>query len=160
MENKLLTNGSGKLLLTTYRFGHWVFYRVHAPITRRVLWLVYRLLDLLFVRMLSSADIPAQCRIGRNLRLPHGGNGIILHAAAVVGDEVTILHQVTLGHRSADRPDEAPTVADGAYIGAGAKVLGNVHIGERAVVGANAVVLKDVPAGAVVGGVPAKILKS
>jgi serine O-acetyltransferase len=93
------------------------------------------------------------CDIGlalpQTVFLPHP-MGIIIHSGARIGDNVVIGHQVTLGGR--DLSSAAPNVEDGVYIGAGAKILGGVRIGRGATVGANAVVTKDVPAGATVVG--------
>lgn len=93
------------------------------------------------------------CDIGRPLPktvfLPHP-MGIVVHRGTKIGDDVVIGHQVTLGGR--DVSGAAPDVEDGVYIGAGAKILGGVRIGRGATVGANAVVTKDVPAGATVVG--------
>jgi serine O-acetyltransferase len=93
------------------------------------------------------------CDIGRSLPktvfLPHP-LGIVIHSGARIGDNVVIGHQVTLGGR--DLTSASPQVEDGVYIGAGAKILGGVRIGRGATVGANAVITKDVPAGATVVG--------
>jgi serine O-acetyltransferase len=93
------------------------------------------------------------CDIGRPLPktvfLPHP-MGIVVHQGTKIGNDVVIGHQVTLGGR--DLTGAAPDVEDGVYIGAGAKILGGVRIGRGATVGANAVVTKDVPAGATVVG--------
>ena len=93
------------------------------------------------------------CDIGlalpESVFLPHP-LGIVIHSSAQIGENVVINHQVTLGGR--DLTGAAPRVEDGVYIGAGAKILGGVGIGRGATVGANAVVTKDVPAGATVVG--------
>jgi serine O-acetyltransferase len=93
------------------------------------------------------------CDIGlalpRSVFLPHP-MGIVIHSGTRIGDNVVIGHQVTLGGR--DFTNAAPQVEEGVYIGAGAKILGGVRIGRGATVGANAVVTKDVPAGATVVG--------
>jgi serine acetyltransferase len=93
------------------------------------------------------------CDIGlalpRTVFLPHP-MGIVIHSGSRIGDNVVIGHQVTLGGR--DFTNAAPQVDDGVYIGAGAKILGGVRIGRGATVGANAVITKDVPAGATVVG--------
>jgi serine O-acetyltransferase len=88
-------------------------------------------------------------RLPKSVFLPHP-LGIVIHTNTRIGDGVVIGHQVTLGGR--DLTGAAPQIDDGVYIGAGAKILGGVRIGKGATVGANAVVTKDVPAGAVVVG--------
>jgi serine O-acetyltransferase len=93
------------------------------------------------------------CDIGlalpKSVFLPHP-LGIVIHSGTQIGENVIIGHQVTLGGR--DLTSAAPRVEDGVYIGAGAKILGGVRIGRGATIGANAVVTKDVPAGATVVG--------
>jgi serine O-acetyltransferase len=104
---------------------------------------------------LMGAEIPKSTRIGQRLRLPHGGRGVIIHPATVIGDDVTIYHQVTIGVRGTE--DQAPTIGSGVYIGAGAAVLGGIVIGEHARIGAGAVVIRDVPPNATATGVPAEV---
>lgn len=139
--------------LTVYRFGHWVLYRFRFPIVRIVLWLLYRLLDLFVVRIVCRAQIPAQCQIGPGLHLPHGANTIVIHKDAVIGSHVTLFHEVTIGGRN---HLGTPVIGNHVFIGAGAKILGPVQIGEGANIGANAVVIRDVPAMATAVGVPAQ----
>lgn len=100
-------------------------------------------------RLLHNSDIYCNLK-GRDIHMPHP-YGIIIHSHSIIGHHVTIMQQVTLG---GSRPgiNEAPIIEDHVYIGAGAKVLGNVRIGHHAVIGANAVVTRDVPAGATVVG--------
>lgn len=100
-------------------------------------------------RLLHNSDIYCDLK-GRDIHMPHP-YGIIIHSKTVIGNHVTIMQQVTLGG-SRLGINEAPIIEDHVYIGAGAKVLGNVRIGQHAVIGANAVVTKDVPAGATVVG--------
>ena len=101
---------------------------------------------------------PDCATIGRRLRIEHFG-GIIVHGAAVIGDDCVLRQNVTLGNRSEDRPMEAPVLGDRVQVGAGAVILGAIRIGDDAIIGANAVVLHDVPAGAVAVGNPARILE-
>lgn len=106
------------------------------------------LLSKLF-RLLHNSDI--YCNLdGCEILMPHP-YGIIIHSHTRIGRRVTIMQQVTLGGRRLEI-NEAPVIEDDVYIGAGAKILGNVRIGRHAVVGANAVVTRDVPAGATVVG--------
>ena len=109
--------------------------------------------------VLFGIEVPARLSIGPGLVIPHT-QGIVI-GAGYIGSNVTIYQQVTLGAKLADfRYDVAqrPHVCDGVVLTAGAKVIGPVRIGERATVGANAVVLSDVPAGALAVGVPARIV--
>lgn len=92
--------------------------------------------------------------IGKGLKLPHY-MGVVIGEGAVIGNDCTIYQQVTLGQRDG----EYPTLGNNVVVYAGAKILGKVDIGSGAVIGANAVVLRDVPAGAVAAGIPAKIIK-
>lgn len=96
-------------------------------------------------------------RIGPGLYLPHP-TGIVIGDASVIGADVTIYQHVTIGRASAAR-DGYPTIEDGATIYAGAVIVGGVTIGKGAVIAANAVVTHDVPAGAVAGGIPARVLR-
>ena len=86
------------------------------------------------------------------------GTSVVIGETAVVEDNVSILHEVTLGGTGKTSGDRHPKVRRGVLIGAGAKILGNVHIGDGAQIGANAVVLHDVPPGATAVGVPARVM--
>ena len=98
--------------------------------------------------------------------LPHGLNGIIISRKAKIGTDVTILHQVTVGTKmvtsKSDRIEDAtaPVIGDHVFIGAGAKIIGNIHIGDNVLIGANAVVTKDVPDNCTVVGDPMVIFKT
>lgn len=107
-------------------------------------------------RRRTGVEIHPGATIGRRFFIDHG-MGVVIGETAEVGDDVMIYHAVTLGGRSNTRTKRHPTVQDGVVIGAGARVLGPVVIGAGAQVGANAVVVKDVPAGAVVVGVPGRL---
>jgi serine O-acetyltransferase len=104
-----------------------------------------------------AIDIHPAVPVGRGVFIDHG-TGLVVGETAVIGDEVSILHEVTLGGTGKERGDRHPKVGDGVLLCAGAKVLGNVEIGRDAKVGAGSVVLHDVPPGATVAGVPARIV--
>ncbi len=104
--------------------------------------------------ILSGCDISREARIAPDTRIPHP-NGVVIHAAAVVEPGCIIMQQVTLGQLA---KGGVPVVERGAYLGAGAKVLGPVRIGPGARIGANAVVLSDVPAHATAVGIPARVV--
>lgn len=97
-------------------------------------------------------------QVGPGLYLGHA-NGIVVYSRAVIGSNCTLSHQVTLGktHERSRHPG-CPVVGDRVYLGCGAKVLGGVHLGDDSAVAPNAVVVSDVPAMAVVGGIPARVL--
>jgi serine O-acetyltransferase len=124
---------------------------LRAPVT-----VLYRALART-VASLYGIELPYSATIGRRVVFEHQ-HGIVVHGAAVIGDDCILRHGVTLGMRSVARRDEAPVLGRGVEVGAGAKILGRVRIGDGAAIGANAVVLHDVPAGAHAAGVPARIV--
>ncbi|MFC0674139.1 serine O-acetyltransferase EpsC [Brachybacterium hainanense] len=108
------------------------------------------------MRSATGIEIHPGAQIGRRFFIDHG-MGVVIGETAEVGDDVMLYHGVTLGGRSMRRVKRHPTVGDGVTIGAGARVLGPVVLGERSQIGANAVVVRDVPAGATAVGVPARV---
>jgi serine O-acetyltransferase len=104
-----------------------------------------------------AVDIHPAVPVGRGVFIDHG-TGIVIGETSVIGDDVSILQEVTLGGTGKARGDRHPKVEDGVLLAAGAKVLGNIVIGKGAKVGAGSVVLKDVPPCATVAGVPARIV--
>ena len=108
-------------------------------------------------RLVTGIEIHPGAKIGRGLFIDHG-MGVVIGETAEVGDNVTIYHGVTLGGTGKDKGKRHPTVKDNVIIGAGAKVLGPITIGNNVKVGANSVVLKDVPDNATAVGMPAKII--
>lgn len=106
---------------------------------------------------LFQVDIHPAARMGSGLFLDHG-TGIVIGETAVVGDDVSMLHAVTLGGTGAERGDRHPKIGKGVLLGAGAKVLGNITIGDYAKVASGSVVLKPVPSGCTVAGVPARLV--
>jgi len=106
---------------------------------------------------LFQIDIHPAAKMGAGLFLDHG-TGIVIGETAVVGDEVSMLHGVTLGGTGAERGDRHPKIGRGVLLGAGAKVLGNITVGDYAKVASGSVVLKPVPAGCTVAGVPARLV--
>lgn len=106
-----------------------------------------------FWSAVTGADIPLNTRIGGGLRLPHP-NGIVIHPSVTIGPNCLIFQQVTLGANFRG----VPVIGAAVDIGAGAKVLGPIVVGDHAMIGANSVVLKDVAAGTVVAGIPARVI--
>ena len=134
--------------LQTYRIAHW-------------LWTTGReSLALFFQNRMSttfSVDIHPAATLGQGILLDHA-TGLVIGETAVVGKNVSILQSVTLGGTGKDEGNRHPKIGDGVLISAGAKILGNICVGEGAKVGAGSVVLEDVPAHTTVAGVPAKIV--
>lgn len=111
-------------------------------------------------RILTGVEIHPEAHIGRRLFIDHG-TGVVIGQTAIIGDDVTIYHGVTLGgvgRVGQEGKKRHPTVLDGAMIGAGAQVLGDIVVGKNAKVGANSVVTDDVPDGATALGIPARIV--
>lgn len=109
-----------------------------------------------FWSVVTGADIPINTEIGGGLLIPHP-NGIVIHPGVSIGPNCLILQQVTLG---SNEKGDLPWIGGHVDIGAGAKLIGKVHVGNHAKIGANAVVLIDVPAYATAVGVPAKIISN
>lgn len=108
-------------------------------------------------RWLTGIEIHPGAQIGRRFFIDHG-MGVVIGETAVIGDDCTIYHGVTLGGTTWNKGKRHPTLGNGVVIGAGAKVLGPIDIGEGARIGSNSVVVKPVPAGVTVVGIPAHII--
>jgi len=108
-------------------------------------------------RGLTGIEIHPGATIGRRFFIDHG-MGVVIGETAEIGDDVTLYHGVTLGGTSWKEGKRHPTLGNGVVVGAGAKILGPITIGDGAKIGSNAVVVKDVPAGATAAGIPARIL--
>ena len=104
-----------------------------------------------WTRFWTGIEIHPGATIGRRVVIDHG-MGIVIGETAIVGDDVLIYHGVTLGGKINDRVKRHPTVGNNVLLGAGAKLIGDIEIGDGAMIGANAVVTKNVPAGAVIVG--------
>jgi serine O-acetyltransferase len=109
----------------------------------------------MFWSIITQSDIGLEANLGRGLMLPHP-NGVVIHEDASIGDDCMIMQQVTVGMIG---DGEVPRIGNRVYIGAGAKVIGNVIVGDGARIGANAVVLSDVPPDCTAVGVPARVVK-
>lgn len=106
-------------------------------------------------RSVTGVEIHPGAHIGRRFFIDHG-MGVVIGETSVIGDDVMLFHGVTLGGTSGRRVKRHPTLGDKVMIGAGAKVLGDIHVGSNVKIGANSVVVKDVPTGAVATGIPAR----
>ncbi|MBV9330240.1 MAG: serine O-acetyltransferase [Alphaproteobacteria bacterium] len=138
----------GYLALESYRVAHWLWNQNRRP------------LALLFqsrVSELFAVDIHPAATLGRGIMIDHA-TGVVIGETAVVEDDVSMLHGVTLGGTGKESGDRHPKVGRGVLLSMGAKVLGNIEIGEYSRVGAGSVVLKPVPAGCTAVGVPSKLV--
>ncbi|WP_068261625.1 serine O-acetyltransferase [Janibacter limosus] len=106
-------------------------------------------------RSVTGIEIHPGAHIGRRFFIDHG-MGVVIGETSIVGDDVMLFHGVTLGGTSGQRVKRHPTLGDKVMVGAGAKILGDIHVGSNVKVGANSVVVKDVPTGAVATGIPAE----
>lgn len=134
-------------MLWIFRVGHFLA-RLGIPVLPRVLYIVNRIL--------FSVVLPPTATVGSGVKFGYSGLGIVVHARCVIGDRVSIGTNVTIGGRSGLL--EVPVIGDDVVVGSGAKILGPVRVGRGAKIGANAVVLHDVPEGATVVGIPARIV--
>ena len=131
-----------------------VFHRVAKWFVRRNLLLAARFVSHIG-RFLTGIEIHPGATIGRRLFIDHG-MGVVIGETAVIGDDVTLYQNVTLGGTGTARGKRHPTLGDGVVVGVGAKILGAVNVGDGAKIGGGAVVLKDVPPHATAVGVPAR----
>jgi serine O-acetyltransferase len=139
--------------LVVYRFGRWR-YTVRPALLRKALSLVYKVLYKL-VQIVTGIELPCEVPIGRGFVIEHSG-GIVVSGFARFGDNCRIRNGVVVGLARVEDPC-APQIGDDVDIGTGAKVLGNIRIGSHVRIGANAVVLRDVPDNSVAVGIPAVV---
>jgi serine O-acetyltransferase len=132
--------------LETYRIGHWLWKAGRKDFALYLQSLVSRFLQV---------DIHPAAKIGRGVMFDHA-TGIVIGETAVIGDNCSMLHGVTLGGTGNERDDRHPKIGRGVMIGAGAKILGNIKVGDCVRVAAGSVVLNDVPPRRTVAGVPAR----
>ncbi|MYD42842.1 MAG: serine O-acetyltransferase [Gammaproteobacteria bacterium] len=134
--------------LQAYRISHWLWQHKRTTLAQ------------FFQGQISiglGVDIHPAANIGQGIMLDHA-TGIVVGETAVIGDDVSMLHSVTLGGTGKESGDRHPKIRRGVLLGAGCKIIGNITIGEGSKVGAGSVVLEDVPAHVTVAGVPAKIV--
>lgn len=131
-----------------HRIIHWLWKR-GARVTARTLAEL--------TRILTGVDIHPGAHLGPGLFIDHA-TGVVIGETAEIGDDVTLYHGVTLGGSGTDTGKRHPTIGDRVTVGAGAKILGPIKIGEDSRIGANAVVVKPVPSSAVVVGVPGQVI--
>ncbi|CBK42108.1 putative Serine acetyltransferase [Nitrospira defluvii] len=115
--------------------------------------LIYYLMFLVY-----NSSIPFKAEIGRGTRFGYGGMGVVIHERSRIGEDCIISQQVTIGGRAGHI--NPPRVGNRVYVGAGAKLIGDIDIGDECVIGTNSVVMQNVPNRSVVAGIPARVIKS
>ena len=146
---EVFTVYAGVHALWAHRISHWLW-------QHRLFWLARA--NAQIARFFTGIEIHPGATMGRRLFIDHG-MGVVIGETAEIADDVTLYHGVTLGGVSLEKVKRHPTVEHGVVIGAGAKILGNITIGSCSRIGANAVVVKSVPAQSVVVGVPGQIIR-
>ncbi len=146
---EVLTSYPGVHALIMHRFNHWLW-------SRGLRWFA-RFLSL-FARWFTGIEIHPGARIGQRFFIDHG-LGVVIGETAEIGDDVTLYQGVTLGGTSWEKGKRHPTLGNDVVVGAGAKILGPITVGNGARIGSNAVVVKDVPEGATMIGIPARVAR-
>jgi serine O-acetyltransferase len=152
---RALLGRPGMWVLLQYRVSRWVHFHLHIPVLRSILKFVCAVWQKL-VEMITSVELPNRAEIGGGVFMPHA-NGIVIHIDAKIGGNCNISQQVTIGVGGTD-PSGTPTIGDRVFLGPGAKVFGPITVGDDVAIGANAVVMKDLPNHVVAVGIPAKVI--
>jgi serine O-acetyltransferase len=145
-------NPFSKRLLASIRA--YQYHRARGGLPHKLMRRLARLRHM-FWSIITQSDIALEARLGSGLMLPHP-NGVVIHEDARIGDDCMIMQQVTVGMIG---DGDVPTIGNAVYVGAGAKIIGKLLIGDRARIGANAVVLTDVPANCTAVGIPARVIQ-
>ena len=144
----------GLWAMAVYRFGRWR-YGIGPRWLRLPFSFLYKFLQKV-VEIVAGIELPCEATLGRRCRIDHFG-GIVISGDATFGDDCIIRNGVTVGLRNTGQRG-APVIGNRVDIGAGAKILGSIHVGDDVVIGANAVVIRDVPANSIAVGIPARVL--
>ena len=138
-----------KIVLIIYRFAL-LLYNFKIPVLPKLIQIL--------IRTVFGCQIGIGAKIGKGSLLGYGGLGIVIHHRSNIGNNVLIAQNVTIGGTS--KKYDVPIIGNNCLIGPGAKILGAIHIGNNCVIGANSVLIMDIPDNTLVGGIPARILKS
>lgn len=140
-------NNCGKRVLVImgiYRLGNLVYYSKRLQFFKKPLLLLMNILYKIFVFYPLNIEIPFSCNIGPGLRIVHQ-HGIVINGGTTIGNDCTIYHQVTIGENELSDKKGSPKIGNDVFIGAGAKIIGDLEIGNNCRVGANAVVIHNMP---------------
>lgn len=133
--------------IVLYRIGRWFSRRGVPVLPNLIYWLTF---------IIFNSSIPPSCDIGRGSRFGYGAIGVVLHSRCRIGSGVLIGQNVTIGGSFGSN---VPQIGNNVWISPGARVIGGVRVGNNVIIGANAVVVRDVPGDCIVAGVPARILR-
>jgi serine O-acetyltransferase len=142
--------------MIAHRFFHWLW-KIDFGVLNHVTHTLVRLLQY-WVKIITNIEIHPAAKIGKRCFIDHG-SGVVIGETTIIGNDVVIYQGVTLGGVSTKKEKRHPTLGNNIVVGAGAKILGNITIGDYVQVGANSVVLKDVPSRSTVVGIPGRIAK-
>lgn len=135
--------------INLYRIGRWCYLH-HVPLVPMIMKaLIY---------LVFNCIVPYTADIGKESKLAYGGMSVVIHSRTKIGERVIIGQNTTIG-RSLD-PEGIPMIGNDVYISAGARIIGNISVGNNVIIGANSVVCKNVPDNCIVAGVPSRILRS
>lgn len=146
---EVLLTYSGLHTVISHRIAHFLW-KVRIPILPRLISQI--------ARGLTGVEVHPGATIGKGFFIDHG-MGVVIGETTIIGDNVTLFQGVTLGGTGKERGKRHPTIGNNVVVGTGAKVLGNITVGDNSYIGANAVVIKDVPHNSTVVGVPGRITK-
>ncbi|MFA6635975.1 MAG: serine O-acetyltransferase EpsC [Candidatus Omnitrophota bacterium] len=157
MERDPASTSKAEIIFTYSGLHALIFYRVTNFLRRKKVPFLPRLFSQT-TKWFTGIEIHPGASIGKGLFIDHG-MGVVIGETAVIGDNVTLFQGVTLGGTGKEKGKRHPTILDNTVIGAGAKVLGNITVGKNVMIGANAVVLRDVPDDSTVVGVPGRVAR-
>lgn len=146
---ELFFNYPGLIAIVNYRIAHKLHKKNFKVIARIIMG---------FTQFITNIDIHPACVIGKGIFIDHG-IGVVIGETAILKDNITIYQGVTLGGVTLESTKRHPTILSGVTIGAGAKILGNITIGENSKIGANSVVIRDVPDNSTAVGIPARVIQ-
>lgn len=134
-----------------------LYYKISHFLYKRKRFLIARIISEKAKRK-TGIEIHPGATIGKNLFIDHG-MGVVIGETCIIGDNVTLFHDVTLGGTGKEKGKRHPTIGNNVFIGSGAKILGNITIGNNVKIGANSVILESIPDNVTVVGIPGKIIK-
>lgn len=155
MRDPAITSSFEALLYPSFKAL--VYYKIAHYLYKRKHYLIARFLSERAKRK-TGIEIHPGATIGKGLFIDHG-TGVVIGETAIIKDNVTMFHGVTLGGTGKEKGKRHPTIGNNVFIGCGAKILGNIEIGDNTKIGANAVILKNTPANVTIVGIPGNIVK-